>query len=402
MNILFVSDIFRLFDDVDCGAGNRSTMFINALSQLGHVDIISFEGTPIRGYDNNCSVLHYGSIKSNNQQPSTDKWSRRKSMLNMWKAILLHPYSPYTYGTTDKDKESIVDSYYNKKHYDIIACRYIDHAIWCGLLKYSDKLVIDIDDKVSGSIIREIENATFSHPWEKWYLQFKAKHIDRMVEKVLANVRCSFYSNILEPTSPHSVFLHNVTIMTKPCNPVNEALPKRLLMVGHLNYGPNKHGAKYFADNIFPKIKSTIPDTELHIVGRNPDKQLADYLNSIDGITAMGFVDDIYEEYNASRAVIVPVYNGAGTSVKFVEALIMKRPVATTPSGIRGYEHICKNKVHYLLSNNDEEYISNCLNLLCSTELGNKITEEAYTVATKNFSHERFMMIVKDSLSQYT
>lgn len=398
MNILFVSDIFRLFDDVDCGAGNRSTMFIKALSHLGNVDIISFEGTPIRGYGENCNVLYYKSIKSNEQRPATDKWSRRKTMLNMWKAILFHPYSPYTYGSTDKDEEAIVDSYYNKKHYDIVACRYIDHAIWCGLLKYSAKLVIDIDDKVSGTVLREIENTSFAHVWEKWYLQLKAKHIDRMVEKVLSNVRCSFYSNILEPTTPSSVFLHNVTMMTKPCSPVNENLPKRLLMVGHLNYGPNKHGAKYFADNIFPRIKAVIPDAELHIVGRNPDCQLADYLNSIEGISATGFVDDIYEEYNQSRAVIVPVYNGAGTSVKFVEALMMKRPVVTTPSGIRGYDHICKHQEHYLLSNSDEEFVDNCIQILNTPDVGNKLAKAGYHAAISNFSQERFINIVRNTV----
>lgn len=42
MNILFVTCTFRVFGGIDCGAANRSTMFVKSLAKIGHVDVISF------------------------------------------------------------------------------------------------------------------------------------------------------------------------------------------------------------------------------------------------------------------------------------------------------------------------------------------------------------------------
>jgi len=38
-------------------------------------------------------------------------------------------------------------------------------------------------------------------------------------------------------------------------------------------------------------------------------------------------VGDITKEYQEAAAVVIPVYHGAGSSIKFVEAMLMKRPV---------------------------------------------------------------------------
>ena len=42
MKILFVSSDYPIFDGLDCGASNRSTLFIEALSNIAFVDVISF------------------------------------------------------------------------------------------------------------------------------------------------------------------------------------------------------------------------------------------------------------------------------------------------------------------------------------------------------------------------
>ena len=46
--ILFVSCKFRMFDNLDCGAANRSTMFVKSLSKIGSVNVVSFYKEPIK------------------------------------------------------------------------------------------------------------------------------------------------------------------------------------------------------------------------------------------------------------------------------------------------------------------------------------------------------------------
>ena len=58
MNILFINCSFRLFDGIDCGAANRSTMFVKSLSKIGHVDVLNFYKEPLKSNVPNCYVVY--------------------------------------------------------------------------------------------------------------------------------------------------------------------------------------------------------------------------------------------------------------------------------------------------------------------------------------------------------
>lgn len=47
----------------------------------------------------------------------------------------LRPLSPYTYYKRDKRAECIVNESIKRGEYDYVACRYIGHAIKCGLIR---------------------------------------------------------------------------------------------------------------------------------------------------------------------------------------------------------------------------------------------------------------------------
>lgn len=81
-------------------------------------------------------------------------------------------------------------------------------------------------------------------------------------------IRVSFYSNFWEPTSKKSIFLHNVTALDRQNPEIPSNSPNRLLLVGWLDFAPNKYGALHFVDKVLPKIQEILPDVELHIVGK--------------------------------------------------------------------------------------------------------------------------------------
>lgn len=57
MNILFVSCTYRIFDGIDCGAANRSTLFVEALSKVGHVDVVNFSKDSLSSNVSCCDVV---------------------------------------------------------------------------------------------------------------------------------------------------------------------------------------------------------------------------------------------------------------------------------------------------------------------------------------------------------
>lgn len=111
---------------------------------------------------------------------------------------------------------------------------------------------------------------------------------------------------------------------------------KNLLFVGGFNHPPNIDAVLWFAKEVFPKVKSAIPDIEWNIVGSNP----TDEISALDGkdIHILGFVSDerLKELYDQTRLVVVPLRYGAGVKGKVVEAIYRQAPMITTPIGAEG------------------------------------------------------------------
>lgn len=394
MNILFISCNYRMFEGIDCGASNRSTMFVKALSELGHVDVVSFYKEPIRSNVDNCDVIYCQTGKKKTKPHYVGPIHTCIKFLR----LLFKNTDVYSYYELDRDKESVVDDFVQKKYYDIIACRYIEDAAICGLVKYSNRLVIDVDDNLESGYKRDIPNMQFRHFWNKWMINLMMCNIGKMSDSFLSNVKSSFCSNQLESPCSKSVFLHNVTTISEKIPAISETTPMRMLIVGWLDFWPNKSGVLYFVENVLPKIRKENPIAELYIIGKSKDSEFLKQLNETDGVRALGFVEDINAEYKNCRVVVVPVYQGAGTSVKFVEGLFVNRPIVSTPMGARGFESICKADEDYMLATNDDEFVKKIVKLLSSVELSTKIAGNAYKVGNENFSQKRFVEIVKNTI----
>lgn len=396
MNILFVNCVFNMFCGIDSGAANRTTLFVKALSQIGHVDVISFYPEPVFSNIKDCEVVFSGNVE-NTLNINSNKTVR---LLRKWTKLVFCPYDLYNYYRVNPKRESIVDSFYNAKNYDYVACRYINDLVGCGLLKYANKLIIDVDDNPVSALRRDMTNILYHSCWHKLEKQIELKSLGTVVNRILSNVRLSFYSNIMEPPSSNSIYLHNTTTIKSKIPDIDESTPMRMLLVGWLDYFPNKKGAIHFVENIFPLIQKAIPNVELHIVGKCKDSDLIFYFNQIRGVKALGYVENIIEEYKNCRVVVVPVYHGAGTSVKFVEGLMMNRPMVSTPMGVRGFESLCIDGIHYMYGDNDRDFANKSIELLNSIEKSRQISHNAFLVGDSNFSQDSFIKIVEDSINK--
>lgn len=401
MNILFVNANWQLFDKMDCGAANRSTMFIRALAGLGHVDVISFGTGEQLSNIPNCNVIYTtdGSEARSDKKNIMPKFVKNISHgINNWMQLFFSPTSPSTYYDYYPKRAATVKEYYEKKDYDFVACRYIDVAWSCGLMPYTDKLIIDVDDNLRNATLRDLEHKKHRKLFSKWRMLLRARQIEKMSQWFLSRVHTSFFSCISESPYEKSVFLHNVNATQYHIPDITESTPKRMLIVGWLDFGPNREGVLHIAEKVFPIIRQTVPEVELHVVGKTKDSKLLEHLNAIPGVRALGFVEDLSREYENCRVLLVPIYQGAGTSVKFVEGLMTNRPIVSTSMGARGFEHLCKPGEHYLSAEDDTAFAENTVRLLQSVGLSNRLSHNAYDIGVANFSQERFCTIVKDAV----
>ncbi len=117
----------------------------------------------------------------------------------------------------------------------------------------------------------------------------------------------------------------------------NYADKQGLLFVGGFAHPPNKDGLLWFVQEILPKIKETLPDVVLHVIGSNADDEVM-ALNARPDVDVLGFVsiEKLDEMYRRSRVVVVPLRFGAGVKGKVVEALHAGTAVVTTSCGAEG------------------------------------------------------------------
>jgi glycosyltransferase involved in cell wall biosynthesis len=385
-NILFVANADNKLFEIYSGAALRNNMFIRALSEIGHVDVVCFEEDNAVSNIPGCDVVF-----SKRMIEARGLRQGVRSFVRM----TFSPSDPYSYYQLENQKAAIIKDFVEKGNYDIIACRYVDTVARCGLLDYKDKLVVDLDD--NQATVRRFEAREANSIVLKLKRLYESKRIGKMLGSLCGDVLCSFCSNPLELPSSQTVFLHNTTVLTQPAADITESLHPRILFVGLLKYFPNRQGIAHFVESVFPIIRRSLPLAELRIVGDGKQKFL-EYLNGKDGVDAVGRVDDIVSEYQDASVVIIPLYYGSGTCVKFVEAMIMNRPVVSSVVGARGFSDVCQDGVHYMLAKNDKEFAAKTVELLSSTSKSREMAKNGLEIANTCFSQEKFIQIVKDTI----
>lgn len=110
------------------------------------------------------------------------------------------------------------------------------------------------------------------------------------------------------------------------------------VFTGTMDFRPNVDGILWFAAEVWPSIRSILPDAHCYIVGRHPHRRL-DTLREMPGIVITGSVPDTRPYINAAAVYIVPLLVGGGTRLKLLEATSMGKAIVSTTLGAEGFAH---------------------------------------------------------------
>lgn len=386
MNILFISPSYDPFDQHGFGSVQRTNLLLEACSKCGHVDVITFVND-VKSNNDNCSVVY-------SQELTTPiRHSRLRSTL-----ALFNPWDVYATFPQHDEAARIVSSIVDKAHYDFIVIRYIPEAMKCGLMKYADRLIIDVDDsplevtRYSAQTSRRFRKRLYHH------LQLLGMQIT--LNQILSRIKMACYANPTQANHPRSCYLPNIPyyeMSSAECVDFETTTP-RVLFFGNLNFGPNADGVTHFVKHIFPIVRATIPNAEFHIGGSCNNHTLRAQWEKIPGVKVLGFVPELQTEYDMARAVVVPIYSGAGTNIKVLEAMQMKRPLVTTPCGMRGFDQDFKNEEHCLVAETDVDFANKIIRVLQDEKLNHELARNAKQQIDNKYTRMVFNRIVSNIL----
>lgn len=108
-----------------------------------------------------------------------------------------------------------------------------------------------------------------------------------------------------------------------------------LCLTGSLDYAPNSDAAVFAAHEIFPLVRTAIPDAGLLIAGRRPGPEVR-ALAELPGVLVTADVPDMKAIFASSTAALAPMRIGSGIKNKVLEAWACARPVVMTSIGAAG------------------------------------------------------------------
>jgi glycosyltransferase involved in cell wall biosynthesis len=117
--------------------------------------------------------------------------------------------------------------------------------------------------------------------------------------------------------------------------PESSAAPS-VLFVGNYRHLPNQNAVYCFAEDILPRVRQIIPQTEFNVVGGNIQLLDARRLSGCGPVNLIGPVEDIRPCYWNADVFVAPIWSGNGMRVKVLEALSMAKAVVATPLALQG------------------------------------------------------------------
>jgi sugar transferase (PEP-CTERM/EpsH1 system associated) len=125
-----------------------------------------------------------------------------------------------------------------------------------------------------------------------------------------------------------------------------------IVMTGHMDYRPNYEGALWFAREILPLVRKTIPSARAYFVGASPPPELRAAAGP--GVVVTGRVADIRPYLQYASAAIAPLRIARGIQNKVLEAMAMARPVVATREATRALA--VRSGTHLWVANDPRQF----------------------------------------------
>jgi len=159
--------------------------------------------------------------------------------------------------------------------------------------------------------------------------------------------------------------------------------PNTLFFTGLMGYPPNVDAMLHFCKKTLPFIREKIPDIQLYIIGGNPPQEIRS-LSRTKNIFVTGYIDDVRSVVNKCKVCIVPLRIAAGTRLKILEAMAMRKPVISTTIGAEGLEVSPDENI--IIADTPEDFAKKTVDVLKNSDLkerlilgGRRLVETRYS-----------------------
>lgn len=165
--------------------------------------------------------------------------------------------------------------------------------------------------------------------------------------------------------------------------------PFTLIYTGQMDWFPNEDAVVYFLKEIYPLIKRETPQVSFWIVGNMPSERIKKLAKEDKTITVTGFVEDVRPYVAQSEIFVVPLRIGAGTRLKILEAMAMKKPVISTGIGCEGLDITHKGNI--IVSDKSDDFAEKVIELFKNPSLAGNLGMSGRNLVEEKYSWDRII-----------
>lgn len=275
-----------------------------------------------------------------------------------------------------------------RQHFDVVVCFSSIMAPYAGLVSAKRKILdlCDVDSEKWNDYARSTRfplSRVFASEARR-LAKVENAAVDMFDETIVITQRERRLLDAFEQ-NPN---LHVIGNGVRTCEPMIDAAACGPVVgfLGTMNYRPNVDAVRWFADRIWPLVRSRNDNGQFVIIGRSPTRAVR-ALGRRPGINVTGGVREMRTHLDRCRLVVAPLRVARGLPNKIIEAMAAGRPVvATSPAAdclaIQQEEHL-------LVGDSPEAFAMAVTRLLQSDGLCRRIAANAYDWLTAHHDWER-------------
>jgi polysaccharide biosynthesis protein PslH len=172
--------------------------------------------------------------------------------------------------------------------------------------------------------------------------------------------------------------------------PSPEPSGQRLLFIGSFRHFPNVVAYRFFTEQVWPRLREQYPQMTVTVVA-GPD--YASYWQMVvdsaappedPRIRLLGFVEDVRPLYREANLVLVPTVVSAGTNLKVLEAMAMRRAVVSTTSGSAGLGLLHRDSIW--IGDSPDDFTAGITTLIDDPKLRARLARAAFDIVSEKYS----------------
>lgn len=159
-----------------------------------------------------------------------------------------------------------------------------------------------------------------------------------------------------------------------------------IVFIGGFLHQPNVDAIKYFVSDIWPTVRSKLPDINLLVIGSNVPDEILTLSANDKQIKVVGFVKDLDTYFNQCRLSIAPLRYGAGIKGKIGTSASYGVPCVATTLAVEGMGLV--DGVEVIVADDAVQFAEKVIDLYSNEDLWVSVSKGSLDFVQRNYSYE--------------